>query len=110
VDSRNFIVFNQGIANAAMEIAVKRALPTLLISLNLLLPQARAEGYMSADRDTPYTLAAGRTCKQVTNCREAVELWCSGYRRADADSDGIPCENICHSREQVDEIRRAIGC
>jgi hypothetical protein len=46
----------------------------------------------------------------VTSCREAVELWCSGYRRADADSDGIPCENICHSREQVDEIRRAIGC
>jgi hypothetical protein len=51
-----------------------------------------------------------RTCKQVASCEEAVQIWCDGYRRADADKDGIPCENICHSKEQVDEIRERIGC
>ncbi len=54
--------------------------------------------------------AAGRTCKQVSSCREAVELWCSGYTRADGDHDGIPCENVCHSLGEVEKIRREIGC
>lgn len=58
----------------------------------------------------PVVLAAAKTCKQVASCEEAVILWCSGYRRADADSDGIPCENICHSLDQVNEIRDRIGC
>lgn len=53
---------------------------------------------------------ARRTCKSVFTCRDAVILWCSGYRRADADNDGIPCENVCRSRAEVDEIRREIGC
>uniref|UniRef100_A0A7C1PAD8 Excalibur calcium-binding domain-containing protein n=1 Tax=Agrobacterium albertimagni TaxID=147266 RepID=A0A7C1PAD8_9HYPH len=53
---------------------------------------------------------AARTCKQVSNCEEAVILWCNGYRRADGDNDGIPCENVCSSVEQVNEIRRVIGC
>lgn len=54
--------------------------------------------------------AAARTCKEVSSCEEAVQIWCGGYRRADADKDGIPCENICHSKEQVDQIREKIGC
>lgn len=60
--------------------------------------------------ELPVQTIAARTCKQVSNCREAVELWCSGYRRADGDGDGIPCENVCHSRAEVDEIRAQIGC
>lgn len=55
-------------------------------------------------------LIRGATCKSVSSCREAVELWCGGYSRADGDGDGIPCENVCHSREQVQEIQREIGC
>lgn len=55
-------------------------------------------------------LARGATCKTVGSCREAVELWCGGYGRADGDHDGIPCENVCHSREQVREIQAEIGC
>jgi hypothetical protein len=50
------------------------------------------------------------TCKQVSSCEEAVSIWCDGYRRADGDGDGIPCENVCHSNEQVDEIRAQQGC
>ncbi|MFM2281987.1 MAG: hypothetical protein RLZZ444_4218 [Pseudomonadota bacterium] len=53
---------------------------------------------------------AARTCKQVYSCEEAVELWCNGYRRADGDQDGIPCENVCDSVDEIDAIRSRIGC
>lgn len=65
---------------------------------------AAASGLLSGGQ------ALAKTCKQVASCEEAVELWCNGYRRADADHDGIPCENICYSKEQVDAIRANIGC
>lgn len=52
----------------------------------------------------------GRTCRDVSSCREAVELWCGGYSRADADKDGIPCENVCTDKDTVDQIRAEIGC
>ncbi|MGX1305437.1 hypothetical protein AB7M35_000157 [Amorphus suaedae] len=55
-------------------------------------------------------VAAKRSCKAVSSCREAVQMWCDGYKRADADNDGIPCENICHSKKEVDAIRAEIGC
>lgn len=56
------------------------------------------------------TLVAARSCKQVSSCEDAVILWCNGYSRADGDNDGIPCENVCATVDQVQEIRRAIGC
>lgn len=69
-----------------------------LLALPALLPAAsHAQGRLP-------------TCKQVDSCEEAVESWCGGYSRADADKDGIPCENICRSREQVEEIQSRIGC
>lgn len=55
-------------------------------------------------------LVRGATCKSVNSCRDAVELWCSGYSRADGDGDGIPCETVCHGRQTVREIQREIGC
>jgi hypothetical protein len=55
-------------------------------------------------------VAQGRSCKAVSSCREAVIMWCGGYSRADADSDGIPCENVCRSKSQVDAIKDEIGC
>lgn len=67
-------------------------------------------GLAAPQSPAPFTPVAGTTCKQVESCEEAVELWCGGYRRADADGDGIPCENVCHSLERVEEIRKRIGC
>ena len=65
----------------------------------------------SAQISPPVLLAqSGRTCKSVSSCREAVILWCSGYTRADADRDGIPCENVCPTKALVDKIRAEIGC
>ncbi|WP_235919196.1 excalibur calcium-binding domain-containing protein [Aureimonas psammosilenae] len=55
-------------------------------------------------------VASRRTCKSVSSCEEAVALWCGGYRRADGDGDGIPCENVCSSKADVDRIKAEIGC
>jgi hypothetical protein len=66
---------------------------------------------MSLRTDSGYLkLAQGLTCKSVSTCEQAVELWCSGYSRADGDGDGVPCETVCSSLRQVDRIRAAIGC
>lgn len=50
------------------------------------------------------------TCKSVSSCYEAVLLWCGGYYGADRDQDGIPCETVCDSREQVQAIEAEIAC
>ncbi len=55
-------------------------------------------------------LAQRRSCQAVSTCQEAVEMWCGGYSRADGDGDGIPCENVCRSKSQVDKIKEEIGC
>ncbi|MER0236539.1 hypothetical protein [Fulvimarina sp. MAC8] len=55
--------------------------------------------------------AVAARCTDYSTCRQAVENWCAGrHSRADGDGDGIPCENVCSSREQVVEIMRSIGC
>ncbi|MEN3794173.1 hypothetical protein [Fulvimarina sp. MAC3] len=55
--------------------------------------------------------ALAARCTDYSTCRQAVENWCAGrHRGADRDNDGIPCENLCSSREQVIEIMRSIGC
>lgn len=56
------------------------------------------------------TTTSATSCKAVRSCREAVILWCSGYSRADADGDGIPCENVCKSLAQVQPFKREVGC
>ena len=58
----------------------------------------------------PDIVRAAVSCKQAASCEEAVRMWCGGYRRADGDGDGIPCEKVCHSLEQVQKIREEIGC
>ncbi|UVC07230.1 excalibur calcium-binding domain-containing protein [Rhizobium sp. TH2] len=51
-----------------------------------------------------------RYCKQMESCAEAVESWCNGHFDRDRDGDGIPCENICLSREQTLAEEVKIGC
>lgn len=53
---------------------------------------------------------AAQSCKAMRSCREAVQAWCNGYKGADRDDDGIPCENVCKSKAQVDKIKVEIGC
>ncbi len=55
--------------------------------------------------------AYAASCKSYSTCRQAVIAWCAGrHPRADGDGDGIPCENVCHSRAEVVKIMREIGC
>jgi len=65
---------------------------------------------ISAQHIKNVLMVRGGTCKTVNSCEEAVELWCGGYRRADGDSDGVPCENVCGSKSEVDRIKQKIGC
>tara|TARA_B100000378_G_scaffold220910_1_gene184330 strand:+ start:288 stop:569 length:282 start_codon:yes stop_codon:yes gene_type:complete len=58
----------------------------------------------------PIEQAAGWSCARASSCAEAVRQWCNGYRRADGDNDGIPCENVCRSLAEVRRIRGQIGC
>ena len=63
-----------------------------------------------------YSCPGLRTCSKVRSCREAVHSWCvCGYRRADRDKDGVPCENVCGqsnaaSLERIATIKAALGC
>jgi len=65
---------------------------------------------LSGERTKAFIVAQRQSCKAASSCQEAVEMWCGGYRRADADDDGIPCENVCRSKSQVDAIKQQIGC
>ena len=62
------------------------------------------------EREDAVLMAQRQSCKAASTCREAVVMWCNGYRRADADHDGIPCENVCRSRSQVDAVKSEIDC
>lgn len=52
--------------------------------------------------------ALAQSCKAAKSCAEAVEMWCEGYSAADRDDDGIPCENVCKSKKQVDALMKKI--
>ncbi len=52
--------------------------------------------------------ALAQSCKAAKSCAEAVEMWCEGYSAADRDDDGIPCENVCKSKKQVEDLMKKI--
>jgi hypothetical protein len=83
---------------------------SIVLFINWVAADAHAIALTALRGQSDIVPAAGQSCKQVSSCEEAVALWCGGYRRADADSDGIPCENVCRTVQQVDQIKRQIGC
>lgn len=86
------------------------ALP--ILALLVFVSAARADDVPRGTprRESPQLLAARMTCKSASSCYEAVVLWCGGYYGADRDGDGIPCETVCDTREQVQAIEAEIGC
>ena len=86
----------------------------ILMTLTTLLAVSHAEaGRLKPELPwTPMPQAENvrASCKQASSCAEAVLMWCNGYFRADADHDGVPCENVCHSRGEVEAIEAEIGC
>lgn len=98
---------------------LRRALTIAFIGMAAALPprSAPAGGGIlepgpdaGRERGRAVLMAQRQSCKAASTCREAVVMWCNGYRRADADDDGIPCENVCRSRSQVDAIKSEIDC
>lgn len=91
-------------------------LRTIMMALAVLaaLPAAAdvggAEVQTGRERLEGLQFAQARSCKAVSSCEEAVRMWCGGYKRADADKDGIPCENVCSSVDEVDALKAQIGC
>ncbi|GGD19918.1 excalibur calcium-binding domain-containing protein [Aureimonas glaciei] len=90
-------------------------LRTMMMALAVLaaLPAAAevgGAGQTGWERLEGLQFAQARSCKAVNSCEEAVRMWCGGYKRADADKDGIPCENVCSSKSEVDDIKAQIGC
>lgn len=61
---------------------------------------------------TPLTVVpAAAACKDYSRCEQAVNAWCEGrHSRADGDGDGIPCENVCRSKEEADRHRAGRRC
>ncbi len=82
---------------------MKNTVRIALISLLALEP-------IRAASPVQFLMAQRQSCKAASTCQEAVEMWCGGYRDADRDRDGIPCENVCRSKAQVDKIKEDIGC
>lgn len=57
------------------------------------------------------SIAYAAKCSDYNTCEEAVIAWCSGeHPRADGDNDGVPCENVCTSVEEVQKIKAKIKC
>jgi len=69
-------------------------------------PPAKA----SVEQVKEFMVAQRQSCKAASSCQEAVEMWCGGDSRADGDGDGVPCENVCRAKSQVDTIKQRIGC
>ena len=50
-----------------------------------------------------------KSCKKYHSCLEVIKDFPNGdFRSKDRDKDGIPCENICHSKKEVDRLLKYI--
>lgn len=94
------------ITRTALAAIITLASPAWAIEATVFAPERPSV----VDQLQGYQVSARRGCKAVSTCREAVEMWCRGYAGADRDKDGIPCENVCKSKAEVDRIKAEIGC
>ncbi len=46
-----------------------------------------------------------KSCKAYLSCADVVADYPDGkFGRKDGDNDGIPCENVCSSKKQVQKL------
>jgi len=56
------------------------------------------------------SLLSAKSCKKYKSCAEVISDYPDGnFGRKDRDKDGIPCENVCHSKEQVKMLLKKVG-
>ncbi|MBD3654381.1 excalibur calcium-binding domain-containing protein [Kangiella sp.] len=55
-------------------------------------------------------VSIAKTCKEYRSCAEVIADYPSGnFGRRDGDKDGIPCENVCRSRQQVEDLLKKVS-
>jgi len=55
------------------------------------------------------SISNAKSCKKYKSCYEVISDYPDGYfGRKDRDKDGIPCENVCHSKKQVQKLLNKI--
>lgn len=54
--------------------------------------------------------SAAKLCKEYRSCAEVISDFPNGnFGRKDRDKDGIPCENVCRSKQQVQQLLRNLS-
>lgn len=55
-------------------------------------------------------ISAAKYCKYYRSCAEVIADYPDGkFGKRDGDDDGIPCENVCRSRQQVEDLLNQIA-
>lgn len=50
-------------------------------------------------------ISEAKYCKYYRSCAEVIADYPDGkFGKRDGDDDGIPCENVCRSRKQVEDL------
>ncbi|MEN5275736.1 thermonuclease family protein [Brucella sp. TWI432] len=73
-------------------------------------PELQPAALTAPQTTSPIVKAARASCKAARSCKEAVIMWCNGYSQADRDGDGIPCENVCRTLDEVEQIKEEVDC
>lgn len=56
------------------------------------------------------TVSHAKYCKEYKSCAEVISDYPSGrFGIRDRDDDGIPCENVCKSKKQVEDLLNSIS-
>ncbi len=51
-----------------------------------------------------------KSCKAYRSCADVIADYPDGkFGRKDADKDGIPCENVCSRKKQVQKLQRKVS-
>ena len=61
----------------------------------------------SVEQVKEFIVAQRQSCKAASSCQEAVEMWCGGYSRADADGMASRVRTFAGPRSQVDSDQAA---
>lgn len=55
-------------------------------------------------------ISAAKYCKYYRSCAEVIADYPDGkFGKRDGDNDGIPCENVCRSRKQVEQLLKELS-
>ncbi len=55
-------------------------------------------------------IGIAKPCKAYQSCADVIADYPDGkFGRKDGDDDGIPCENVCSSKKQVQKLLKEVS-